>query len=112
MYRMLKKIELPIIKFISFYNNKITSPEIFDVINKFKSLEKFYIGHNPIDIKKLPSQNYIYNLPPNLIELGITYNFTKETNSFIYNNLNLENIQIIFVSGDGITSLERFKNIK
>jgi hypothetical protein len=54
------------------------------VINKFKSLEKFYIGHNPIDIKKLPSQNYIYNLPPNLIELGISYNFTKETNSFIF----------------------------
>ena len=42
----------------------------------------------------------------------MTKNFTKETNEFISNNLNIENIKSLFINYDGITSLEMFKNIK
>jgi hypothetical protein len=34
-----KKLDLPKIKFISFFDNKITNPEIFEVITKFVILE-------------------------------------------------------------------------
>ena len=109
---VIKKLKLPKIKFISLFDNKITSPEIFGSIKNFESLEKLYIGENPIDIKKLPNKNFLYDFPPNLIKLGLTKNFTKETNEFISNNLNIENIKSLFINYDGITSLKMFKNIK
>ena len=109
---IIKTLKLPKIKFISFFGNKITSPEIFGSIKNFKTLEKFYIGSNPIDIKKLANKNIIYNFPPSLIELGISNNFTKETNHFIIDNLNLENIKLLYVSGNGITSLKQFEKVK
>jgi len=109
---IIKKLKLPKIKFISFFSNKITSPEILNSIKNFESLETFYIGDNPIDIKKLPNKNYIYEFPPNLIKLGLTKNFTRETNEFISNNLNIENIKSLYINYDGITSLKMFKNIK
>ena len=34
-----RKLDLPKIKFISFFDNKITNPEIFEVITKFEILE-------------------------------------------------------------------------
>ena len=108
----IRKLELPKIKFISFFGDKITSPEIFSSIEKFKTLEKFYIGANPIDINELPNKNIIYNFPPSLIELGISNIFTKETNHFITDNLNLENIKLLYVSGNGITSLKQFEKVK
>ena len=108
----IRKLELPKIKFISFFGDKITSPEIFSSIEKFKTLEKFYIGANPIDINELPNKNIIYNFPPSLIELGISNNITKETNHFITDNLNLENIKLLYVSGNGITSLKQFEKVK
>ena len=43
--------------------------------------------------------------------MGITNNFTKETYKFIL-NLNLENIKILYVQGNGFTSFELFENIK
>ena len=42
----------------------------------------------------------------------MTKNFTKETNEFISNNLNIENIKSLFINYDGITSLKMFENIK
>lgn len=105
------KSQLSKIKFISFYNNKITSPEIFEVIKEFQTLEIFYIGRNEFDLNKLTDKNKIYDFPPNLIELGITFNFTKETNYFITKNLNLENLKLLYVSGNGLTSLKVFENI-
>ena len=108
--KSMKKI-IPNIKFISLYNNKITSPEIFEVINEFQTLEKFYIGCNELDLNKLPNKNKKFIFPPNFIELGITFNFTKETNYFIVNNFNLENLKILYVSGNGFTSLKMFEKV-
>ena len=50
------KKNIPNIKIISLSNNKITSPEIFEVINEFQTLEKFYIGCNELDLNKLPNK--------------------------------------------------------
>ena len=48
---VIKSLKLPKIKFISFYNNHITSPEIFNAISGFGSLEKFCVGRNEFDKK-------------------------------------------------------------
>ena len=48
---VIKKLNLPKIKFISLFDNKIASPEIFSSIQNFHSLQIFFIGDNPIDIK-------------------------------------------------------------
>ena len=109
---VIKKLKLPKIKFISFFNNKITSPEIFGAIEHFDTLEKFYIGLNQIDINKLPDKNTIYNFPKNLVELGISRMFNKNTNSFITEHLNLENIKLLYVSGNEIVSLQPFDKIE
>ena len=110
--KVIKNLKLPKIKFISFFGNKITSPEIFGAIEKFDTLEKFYIGSNKIDINKLPNKNIIYNFPKNLIELGISNMFDKTNNSFITEHLNLENIKLLFISSNEITSLKSFEKIK
>ena len=36
--------------------------------------------------------------------------FKKDTNNFIFEHLALENLKILYVGGNGITSLEKFKN--
>ena len=109
---VIKKLKLPKIKFISFFGNKITSPEIFGAVEKFNTLEKYYIGSNQIDINKLPNKKIKYNFPKNLIELGISKMFTKNTNSFITEHLNLKNIKMLYISGNEIVSLKAFEKIK
>ena len=110
--KVIKNLKLPKIKFISFFGNKISSPKIFGAVRKFKTLEKYYIGFNNIDVNKLPNKNIIYNFPENLVELGISKMFNKDTNSFITEHLNLENIKLLFVSLNEIVSLKPFKEIE
>ena len=110
--KVIKNLKLPKIKFISFFGNKISSPKIFGAVRKFKTLEKYYIGFNKIDVNKLPNKNIIYNFPENLVELGISKMFNKDTNSFITEHLNLENIKLLFVSGNEIVSLKPYEKIK
>ena len=107
---VIKNLKLPKIKFISFFSNNISSPEIFGAVEKFDTLEKYYIGSNKIDINKLPDKNTIYNFPKN-IELGISKMFNENNNSFITEHLNLENIKILYVSGNEISSLKMFDKI-
>ena len=110
--KTINNLELPEIKFISFYKNKITSPEIFNAIKNFKTLEKFYIGENPLDINKLQNSNIKYELPSSLKELGLNNIFTKDTNHFIRDNLNIKNIKILYINADGFISLEIFQTIE
>ena len=49
-----KELDLPKIKFISFFDNKITNPEIFEVTQNLK-----FQKHNLIDIKILPDKNKV-----------------------------------------------------
>ena len=107
--KVIKKMNLPKIKFISFYKNNINSPEIFGVVKEFITLEKYYIGLNTIDISKLPKDIAEYKFPENLEELGVSNMFTEKTNNFITNHLNLENIKILYVNGNEITSLKQYE---
>ena len=104
---VIKNLNLPKIKFISFYKNNINSPEIFGVVKEFITLEKYFIGLNTIDISKLPKE--IDEFPENLEELGVSNMFTEKTNNFITNYLNLENIKILYVNGNEITSLKQYE---
>ena len=108
----IKSLNLPKIIFLSLYNNNIKAIEIFEAINKIKTLEKFYIGQNIFDEKKL--KNYFkYNecieLPENLIELGITHNFTGETNEYI-KKIKMEKIEVLYIRENGLDSLKIFEN--
>ena len=93
---------------MSFFGNKITSPEIFGAVEKFEILVKYWIGSNKIDINELQNNDIIYNFPKNLIELGISNMFDKTTNSFITDHLNLKNIKLLYVSSNEILSLKPF----
>lgn len=42
----------------------------------------------------------------------MTNSFTKETNNFIFNNLNIENVKILFIYANGFTSLEQLKQVE
>lgn len=106
---VIKKMKLPMIKFISLYDNKITSPEIFGAIKNFNSLEKFYIGNNKLVIDEKAIKNIKF--PDNLIELGMNFCFKKDTNYFIFKHLNLKNIKLLYVGGNGITSLKMFEGL-
>ena len=109
---VVKKLKLPKIKFISFFDNKITSPEIFGQIEKYQTLEKFFIGNNLFDINKLPNSNIKYNFPSSLMAIGLSNCFLKETNKFIVNNLNIENIKKLYVTGNYFDTLKPFENIE
>ena len=109
---VIETLKLPHLKLISFFDNKLTSLKMFEVIKNFKSLETLYIGKNLFNINESLKHNIMYELPPNIIEFGIIYNFNEETNKFITNNLNIENIKILFISGNEFTTFKDFKKIK
>jgi len=110
--KVLKTLDLPKVSYFSLFDNKITSPEIFKVIEKYLSLTKFYIGKNSFDENMLKNDKNKYQFPPKLVLLGISNNFTKETNNFIFNNLNIENIKNLYIYANGFDSLEQFEQIK
>ena len=105
-----KNLSLPKIKWLNLFQNNIKSTEILDVINKFESLETFYIGENQFDKSEL-EKNKIYNFPPNLIEFGITGYLTDETIDFIL-KLKIEKLKIFYISRNHLTSLSFLKKIK
>jgi hypothetical protein len=47
------KLNLPKIKLINLFDNKISSFQIFEVIRKYKDLKTFYIGKNPFSIEEI-----------------------------------------------------------
>ena len=59
-----------------------------------------------INLNKLSNIINKYNFSQNLIALGLTNNFTKETNKFIFDNLNIENIKYLYLTGDGFSTLK------
>ena len=107
-----KKLELPKLEKLYLFNNKISSPEIFSVLKKFKNLKLIFLGHNLFNKNEIDKIKEIIELPLNLIELGIGKCFTSETNNFITNNLNMKNIKLLYVSGNGFINFEGFKKVK
>ena len=54
---LLKKLNLPELKHLNLYSNKITDLKTPEAIKKFKKLKLFFIGENKIDIYKNPKVN-------------------------------------------------------
>ena len=81
------------------------------MIENYKILKFFSIGFNALDEKLLKNNRKMYKFPPNLEELGISNNFTKETHDFIFNNLNLENIKTLYIYANEFDSLKKFEQI-
>ena len=110
------KLKMPKIESISLYENKITSIKIFSVMKKFQTLTKLYLGYNKFSADEI--EEYIkknkygqkIELPPNLILLGLSGNFTKKTNKFII-NINLEKVQILYIYNNELNSLKIFEDI-
>ena len=110
------KLKMPKIESISLYENKITSIKIFSVMKKFETLTKLYLGYNKFSADEI--DEYIkknkygqkIELPPNLILLGLSGNFTKKTNKFI-KNINLEKVQILYIYNNELNSLKIFEDI-
>lgn len=109
--KVFNKLDLPKIHYISLFDNKITSTEIFGIAEKYKTLKVFFIGKNQFDDTIVKNDKTTYEFP-NIETLGITNNFSKETNNFIFTNLNLENIKILYIYGNYFSSFEKFEKIK
>ena len=108
---ILLNLNLPQIKYLSLFNNKITKIKIFNLLEHFKTLRTFYIGKNKLDEKEIVNNKKDFYIDDNLDELGLTYIFNNENIEFI-KHLNLKNIKILYLSGNNLTSLSVLKNIK
>ena len=105
----LKEKNLPKLNYLSLYVNKITSVEIFDVIQKFTKLIKFHIGENKFQINK--DDNKFYKMPESLEELGLTGNFNDENAAFIQ-QLGIDNLIKLYFSRNKLTNLKYLQTIK
>jgi len=108
--KVLKAFELPKVIYFSLFDNKITSPEIFEIFEKYETLKVLYIGKNSFDKNLIKNDKNKYKFP-DLDIFGISNSFTKETNNFIFDNLNIENIKILFIYANEFYSLEKLDQI-
>ena len=83
--------------------------KIFEIIENFKTLKNLFLGNNPFSEDEIKNNNKKYIFPCALNELGITGNFNNESIHFI-KYLNLENVKVIYLSRNNLTSLECLKN--
>ena len=47
--KLLEKLNLPELKILNLYKNKITDEKIFALVQKYHKLEHFFLGENPIE---------------------------------------------------------------
>lgn len=106
---VLNKIKLNNLIWLNLYINKITTIKIFEIIENFKTLKNLFLGNNPFSEDEIKNNNKKYIFPCVLNELGITGNFNNESIHFI-KYLNLENVKVIYLSRNNLTSLECLKN--
>ena len=86
---ILSKANLPKLKHLNLFKNKITSIKIFGVIKNFKELELFYIGENKFDMEEINRDKSFFIFPDSSEEFGITGNFNG--NADFVKQLNIEN---------------------
>ena len=72
---ILSKANLPKLKYLNLFRNKLTSIKIFDVVKNFKELEAFFIGGNKFDMEEINRDKSIFIFPESVEEFGITGNF-------------------------------------
>ena len=108
---ILLKLNIPGIIYLSLFNNKITSIRIFEILDHYKTLRTFYMGKNKLDKKELMNNQKYFYVDNNLDEIGLTFIFDNESIGFI-KYLNLQNIKILYLSGNNLTSLSALKNME
>ena len=106
---ILSKANLPKLKYLNLFRNKLTSIKIFDVVKNFKELEAFFIGGNKFDMEEINRDKSIFIFPESVEEFGITGNF--EGNADFVKRLNIENLKIFYISRNQIPDLRCLKNI-
>jgi Leucine-rich repeat (LRR) protein len=107
---ILSKANLPKLKYLNLFRNKLTSIKIFDVVKNFKELEAFFIGGNKFDMEEINRDKLIFIFPESVEEFGITGNF--DGNADFVKRLNIENLKIFYISRNQIPDLKCLKNIK
>ena len=111
-----KDMNLPKIESVSLFENKITSIKIFEALKKFETLIKLYLGKNKFSLDKIDEyfkekkDEEKIQLPANLIELGLSCNFTKITSKFI-KKIGLEKVQNLYIYKNKLNSLKIFRDI-
>ena len=105
---LFKKVEFPEITFISFYNNNITSLEIFDIICEFKNLHSFYVGENKFDFNA--NSKSFYKFPETIKVFGLTGNFDGKNVEFV-EKLGINNLETFYISRNKLKNLKNLNNI-
>ena len=106
---ILSKANLPKLKYLNLFRNKLTSIKIFDVVKNFKELEAFFIGGNKFDMEEINRDKSIFIFPESVEEFGITGIF--DGNADFVKRLNIENLKIFYISRNQIPDLKCLKNI-
>ena len=107
--KVLRKFQMPKVKWFNLYANKFTTTEIIEIAQNFPKIESFFVGNNKFDKEEL-DKNKTYVFPENLREFGITGNLTQETSDFIL-KLKIEKIKTFYISRNNLTSLSFLQNI-
>ena len=105
---LFKKVKFPEIIYISFYNNNITSLEIFDIICEFKNLQYFYVGENKFDFNA--NSKSFYKFPEKIKEFGLTGNFDGENVEFV-EKLGINNLETFYFSRNKLKNLNNLNKI-
>ena len=107
--QVLDNSELPKLKYLNLFKNKITSIKIFDILKKFPLLETFYIGENKFDMEEIKYDRSTFTFPNDIKEFGITGNF--KGNADFVKRLRIENLETFYISRNQISDLKCLKNI-
>ena len=107
--QVLDNSELPKLKYLNLFKNKITSIKIFDILKKFPLLETFYIGENKFDMEEIKYDRSTFTFPNDIKEFGITGNF-KGNVDFV-KRLRIENLETFYISRNQISDLKFLKDI-
>ena len=107
---VLARAKLPKLRYLNLFANEIKSLKIFDVLKNFEELRKFYIGDNKFDVKELECDKSNFILPNDLEEFGLTGIFRG--NIDFVTRLPIDNLKILYISRNELTSLKGLKNIE
>ena len=105
----LQKLDLTGLKILNLFKNNITDEKIFYHINRFKKLNIFFLGENPIEFG--PNFKGKYEFPESVDEFGMTGNLDPIKANYI-KRLEINNLKIFYISRNKIDNLEYIKDIE
>ena len=105
----LEKLDSTELKVLNLFKNNITDEKIFYVVNKFKKLNIFFLGENPIKFD--PNFKGKYEFPKSVDEFGMTGNLDPIKANYI-KRLEINYLKIFYISRNNIDNLEYIKDIE